>query len=269
MSEVVSVFFELYIKGVKLDDTHRRMCTSIEYTDNATGSDSLKIVIGDPDFVYIEDTIFVEETPVRFIGKAGDNEVEFEGYISVIDIEYPESGFPTLVIHSMDNTHLMNRVAKKRTWENTRHSEVAKQIFSEYGFKAVVDPSPIEGVISQSNTTDIQFLADSAKRQLDDFICYVKGNTGYYVKKNVLQTPKIKLGYKTGDYNLLTFRPRINKEIKQVEIKVSNVNLETGKVETDVANDSTSKDMQGVPVNASGYRLDVHSKEWEKIDLNE
>ena len=116
MSSLLMPYYQIYIGGQELDDFRYSMIDNVVFEDNASGSDLLTITITDPDFIFINDNIFVEEKKVKFIGGfQNNNRVMFEGYISVIDIDFPEIGSPTLTINCMDNTHLMNRVKKKKT----------------------------------------------------------------------------------------------------------------------------------------------------------
>lgn len=253
MSNVLMPKYRLYIGGKEIDGDKYAMIQSITYEDNASGSDLLTINIEDPDFLYINDNIFIEENKVKFIGGYDtDNRVMFEGYISLIDMDFPDNGSPSLVIHCMDYTHLMNRVKKKRTWNNTTRGAVAKKIFKEYGLSYTVhDSGKVEETISQSNETDINFLIKLADEEIDPYLIYVEGKKGFYVKKQILAKEQAVLDYREGKQNLLSFSPTINKETKQVEVRSSNVNLKSGKVDKAQANDNTSRNVQGKEVQST------------------
>ena len=74
---------------------------------------------------------------------------------------------------------------------------------------------------------------------------YVEGNTGYYVRKKVLEKQQATLDYRDGLMNVISFQPRINKETKQVEVRASDVNLLDNKVDKAQANDNTSREASG------------------------
>lgn len=267
MDRSIAISYDLYIGG-KLIDFHRKsLIQNIELEENSSGSDILTISIADPDFVFIEDNIFVEETHVMFVGGlTGQVPVKFSGFISVIDVDFPEDGFPTLTIHCMDETHLMNRKKKKRSWKNARKSDVAAKIYKEYGFKTVIDPTPkIEKTISQSNQTDIEFIVGLAGNQNDDqFITYVTNGTAYFVKKPLIQKSEVEIGYRTGNGYLMSFSPRINKETKMEEIEDSDVNLADASVVTEKATDSTTRQLQGESVKTSSSYKYVGNQSWVK-----
>lgn len=253
MSSLLMPKYQLYINGTELDDFRYSMIDSIVYEDNATGSDLLKITINDPEFLFINDKIFLEDNKVKFMG-GFDNTLtaKFEGYISIIDIDFPETGSPTLVINCMDNTHLMNRVKKKKTWNNTTRAKVAKEIFQSYGFKTVIEDSgKVEESITQNNETDISFLTKIVDEEIEPYLVYVEGTTGYYVKKKILASPQDVLDYRDGQMNIISFSPRINKEVKQVESRYSDVNLKDKQVDKGQANDNTSKPVSGNSVSST------------------
>lgn len=253
MSSLLMPRYLLYINGKELDDFRYSMITDVVYEDNATGSDLLKITVEDPEFLFINDNIFLEDNKVKFMG-GFDNTLtaKFEGYISVIDIDFPETGAPTLTINCMDNTHLMNRVKKKKTWNNTTRAKVAKEIFQSYGFKVVIEDSgTVEESITQNNETDIAFLTKIVDEEIEPYLVYVEGTTGYYVKKKILASPQDILDYRDGEMNILSFSPRINKETKQVEARYSDVNLKDKAVDKGQANDNTSKTVSGDSVSST------------------
>ena len=228
------------------------MFESIVFEDTSSGSDLLTLTFYDPDLVLLSDNIFIEHCNVSFIGGwlKGDV-VKFEGFISVIDIDFPENGTPSITLNCMDNTHIMNVEKKKRTWENTKVSTVASQIFREYGFKAVVDDTgDIEENISQSDT-DIKFLIQLANDQYENFIVYVEGTTGYFVKKPNLGTAQATLQYREGNGDLISFSPRINKQTKQLKTSCSEVNTKDNAIDTATTNDTVARPVSGQPINQS------------------
>ena len=253
MSTLLMPKYMLYINGKELDDFRYSMVEEITYEDSASGSDLLTLKINDPEFIFVNDKIFLEDNKVKFVGGFdSDLPLKFEGYISLIDIDFPEDGTPSLTVHCMDNTHLMNRVKKKRTWNNTTKAKVVKQIFAEYGLKTVIEESGVvEDTISQSNTTDIQFIIELASNEIEPYLVYVEGTTGYYVKKKILEKHQATFDYKQGDMNMLSFTPRINKEVKQVEVRYSDVNLKDKVVDKGQANNNTSRPVSGSDVTST------------------
>lgn len=264
MSKLLNPYYRIYIDGKELDEFRYSMIKEVVFEDNASGSDLLKITIVDPEFIFIDDKILIEEKKVKFYGGyEHDYRLMFTGFISIVDIDFPEEGSPVLVVNCMDNTHIMNRVKKSRTWTNKTRGEVASAIFKEYGLKAVIKTNgKKQEDISQSNETDIQLLIKLADEEVDTHIVYVEDNTGYFVKKEILSSPQATLDYRDGAMNILSFSPRINKETKQVEQRSSNVNLKDKKVDKAQSNDNTSRNVAGKPVQSTDRNV-VSNPSWK------
>jgi phage protein D len=141
----------------------------------------------------------------------------------------------------MDNTHVMNRKKKKRSWKNITRAEVVKIIAKEYGFKCVVQSGykfEKEETITQSDMTDIEFCESLAGEEVYPFECNLKKDTLYYIKRGLLGKSKMTLGYRVDPYDVLSFSPRINKETRQEEVKSSSIDGASKKV---TSSSSTSK----------------------------
>lgn len=250
-SEIIQQYFKLYIGGYSLDESWMELVQTVTYEDVDTGSDLVTIVMADPKLEVLNSPyIFKEDQAVTLIGGLYNNfRTLFNGYISVIDVDYPESGCPQVTIHCMDNTHLMNREKKSRTWKDKTKGDVITEIISAYGFTAVVDDTgDKEDSITQSDQTDAEFLTQLAKDMIDPFIFFMEGNEGHFVKKEILDTPQTILTYRDDDFNLLSFSPRITKEQKQIKVSKSNVNAKTGKVDTGEATESIAREISGDPI---------------------
>ena len=213
--QVAEFSYKIYIGGKLLDNTRMKNIQEIVYEENCTGSDLLQIYINDPDMKFLSDNILVEKTSIRFeaiyISSLGvKSNLTFKGYVSIIDVDFADDGVPQLVLQCMDNTYKMDRKLKKRTWEKTKRSTVASKIFKEYGFKTKIDSTSKKvDSISQSNETDIAFLTKLAEEE--DYLVYVEGDTGYFVKKPTSYKSQATLKYKEAPYDIISFSPRITK----------------------------------------------------------
>lgn len=253
-SNVSSVFWQLWINNVEITGRSRSCINSIEFDDLCDGSDTCTLNITDPDFIFIEDNIFIEEAKV--LARFGFNEDidrrEFSGYISAIDISFPEDGSPTLTITCLDNSHLMNREKKNRSWDNVTRADVVRKIAAEYGYYPEIESEytfSVQDTISQSDQTDIEFLENLATQEREPFMCKVVGTNIVYKKKGLLQTPVADIGYKTYPNNVKSFTPQINKETRQEEVTSANVGTDTKAYESYTANDgNVSRDVQGESV---------------------
>ena len=257
MGNVLSAYWNVSINGSELDDTRMECVDSIVISELCDGSDTCTLTVNDPDFLFIEDNIFIEEATISIsLGWNGESyRSKFDGYISAIDIDFPEDGYPILSIYCLDNSHLMNRKKKKRSWDNVTRADVVKTIAQEYGFKCEVESGytfEVEDTISQSNQTDIEFCESLAREEREPFMCKLIGNTLIYKKKGLLSDPVSTLHYKEYPYDVISFSPQINKETRQEEISVADINTDTKQIDSATATDSnTQRDTQGEPVKTS------------------
>ena len=274
MSKVLSCDWKICINGKELDLERTKCIDSIDLGENCDGSDTCNLTVNDPNFVYINDNIFIEEATVSVeLGWHGDtHRVKFDGYISAIDIDFPESGCPVLSIFCLDCSHVMNKKKKKRSWDNVSRPEVVEKIAKEYGFKFVVESGYTfkkEDTISQSDATDIEFIESLAQEEREPFMCKLIKDTVYYVKKGILKEPTSTLYYKKYPYDVVSFSPRINKETIKEEVTVSDIDTSSKKLDSATANyNNTSRDTQGTPASSSsstGVRYNTKTGKWEEV----
>lgn len=273
--EVLAIVYDVWISGTKLGMNKKACINSISIKETVEGSDSATIQISDPEFLYIEDNIFIEDNSIKIkLGWSNTTyRVIFNGYISAIDINFDSDGIPKLTITCMDNTHVMNRKKKNETYKNCTSAEVVKKIVQGYGYSCVVDSSysfKRQETITQSNQTDIDFITKLAGDEVYPFTARLVGNTFYYVKMGKLETPKMSLTYKKYPHEVISFTPKINKESKQVEISGASVDTSsksvsssTGTVKSD-SGSSTKNGSSSSKSSSGGYTYNPSTKKWTK-----
>ena len=221
--EVLSIVYDVWIGGTKLEIEKKQCIQSIDTRETVEGADIATIQIADPEFLYINDNIFVVDNTVKIkLGWSNTTyRVEFNGYISAIDIDFASDGIPIMTITCMDNTHIMNRKKKNNTFNKTTSADVVKKIVQSYGFKCVVDSSykfTEQETITQSKQTDIDFITSLAKKEVYPFTARLVGDTFYYVKMGKLETSVMDLHYREYPHEIISFTPQINKELRQSDI---------------------------------------------------
>ena len=273
--EVLAIVYDVWISGTKLGMNKKACINSISIKETVEGSDSATIQISDPEFLYIEDNIFIEDNSIKIkLGWSNTTyRVTFNGYISAIDINFDSDGIPKLTITCMDNTHVMNRKKKNETYKNCTSAEVVKKIVQSYGYSCVVDSSysfKRQETITQSNQTDIDLITKLAGDEVYPFTARLVGNTFYYVKMGKLETPKMSLTYKKYPHEVISFTPKINKESKQVEISGASVDTSsksvsssTGTVKSD-SGSSTKNGSSSSKSSSGGYTYNPSTKKWTK-----
>ena len=278
MSKVLSCYYNVHINGKPISVDRRECIESITLEELDDGSDTCTIVVSDPEFKYIEDAIFIEEATVyvEFGWWGYTHRNTFFGYISAVDISFPENGYPQLSVFCLDNSHIMNRKKKTRSWDNVTRAKVVKKIAAEYGFKCVIQSgykSTKEDSISQSGVTDIEFIENLAGEERDLYKCKLIGNTIYYVKKGILKSPKATVSYKKGDFDVISFSPKINKETRQESIDKADINTDTKTTDSATASDSTTaREVQGKSVQTTstpskGYKYNPKTGRWVLVSL--
>ena len=281
MSNVLSCYWKVHINGSPLDEQRMNCIDSIDLLQQCNGSDTCSIKVNDPDFVFINDNIFIEEAKVSVeMGWYGDTYREtFTGYISAIDIDFPQDGYPTLSIFCLDDSHVMNRKKKKRSWDNVTRAEVVEKIAKEYGFKCVIESGySFERIdtISQSDVTDIEFCENLAGEERDLFMCKLVGNTLYYVKMGLLKNPSTTLYYKKYPHDVVSFSPRINKETRKAEASSADISTSNKTTDSHTSNNSnTDRDVQGGSVSdkentpsstsTAGMKYNTTTGKWEEV----
>lgn len=255
--ETFNAWIAFSINGQDVGFERKKAIKSVEIDEVVDGFDTCTINIEDPDMLYISDDLYLEDVPMGIdlgFHNGTPYKVNFYGYISSIDIEFGEDGIPKIELYCIDKSHLMNRVKNSRSWENKTSKQLVEYFANEYGFKCIVEedyPFNVKETLSQSNQTDIEFLQNLAKDEVQPFVCKLIGDTLYYVKKGLLSTPVRSLSYKQYPYEIRSFKPQINKETKELETKYANL---TSNKTIDIGladNINTSRDVQGYPVSTS------------------
>lgn len=278
-SNVLSIIYDVWISGTKLSLGKKSCISSIEIKETVTGSDVATIVISDPEFLYIEDNIFLEDNKIKIkMGWSNTTyRVTFEGYISAIDIEFESTGIPKLTLTCMDKTHRMNRKKRNKTYKKTTSAEVVKSILKSYGFSCDIDKNykfTKQDSISQSNQTDIDFITNLAGDEVHPFTAYLRGNTFHYTKMGKLETPKLCLTYKKYPHEIISFSPKINKETKQKEIKSASVNTKkksvskssgvVGSSNSTKGGSSSSNGSTSSRKSSGGYTYNPQTRKWSQ-----
>lgn len=255
-SSVLKCEWNIYLdfQGEKprwLTSTELELVESITVQQISSGSDTLTLVIKDPDLNFLDKAVFIDEAKIQFMCRWSTtfSFYRFMGYISAIDVDFPEDGMPTLTITCMDNSHLMNREKKKRSWDNTTSAEVVKKIAQEYGFQCEVEKDysfEVKDNIAQSDQTDIEFIESLADDEREPFSAkYIMEEKDgvitekiLYKRKAIDGEPKLTFSYKTGDCSIISFSPQINKETKQIKIEKSDIATNTKTTESGTASNT-------------------------------
>lgn len=277
-TDVLAIMYSISIGGKSLS-LHRRKCIkSLDFKETDSGANTCTISIVDPEMVFIEDSLIVEDKKIKIkYGWASETKrYSFSGYISAIDIDFPTDGIPTLSITCMDETHIMNRKKRSKTYKKTTSASVVRQICKRYGFKCVIESNykfTKQDSISQSKSTDAEFLTKLAGEEVYPFGAYLVGDTFYYIRKGKISKSKITLTYGKYPFDMLSFKPQINKETIKKEVKSSKVK-KNKKVSSSTTKDNknrttdskkTTKNNSGSKKSTTTHKYDPKTKKWTTV----
>jgi phage protein D len=89
----------------------------------------------------------------------------FDGEVTRISPEFPESGAPTVRVEGHTRLHWLRGSSKTRTFLDMADSDIARKIASELGLRADTERTRIKHpYIMQLNQTDLAFLVERARR---------------------------------------------------------------------------------------------------------
>jgi uncharacterized protein len=201
------------------------------------------------DFQWL-DTYFAPGKYIEIkMGYTDKLETVFNGVISSVKIDFPNSGVPTIKIGGMDISWLMTRGMQSATWHKKKYSDVVKEIGKIYTSKLNVDDTGTEiETIDKTRENDFEFLQDLAKTLNYDF--FVVGQKLYFRNPMASTTPVVTLEW---GKHLRSFNPKIDlaDQISQVIVrgwddKTQNVIEATSKPAQKLgSNSKTGSDIMG------------------------
>lgn len=282
--KVVTPIYTLKVGGKTFkSQTEGAVIDSMKISTPIDGSKSLDVSICDPYLEVIGSNIYVEDSPISAMISTSDGAINesFDGFISAIDVSFPNTGIPTVSILGIDYSHLLNAKRKSRTWTNTTKVAVMEQIAKEHGLAFEcgdgVDKTTIEESIVQDDITDLEFIEELKKDEGEDFRLSFENKKIIFEKINFKGSKNCgTLEYKIGSCNLLSFSPQVNKETKESEVEDKDITAST-KQDTSAKTSSSASDStaQGNPVerneNALGDSAEVAPKvtfDWESQSFN-
>ena len=132
---------------------------------------------GEVGFRYLDRETFDFGTELRIDAPAGpETETIFEGRVTALESQVPESQPPSLVVLAEDRLQGLRMTRRTRTFEDVSDEDVAEQIARDHGLDTDLDvDGPTHTVLAQVNQSDLAFLRDRA-RAIDAEV-WVEGTT--------------------------------------------------------------------------------------------
>jgi phage protein D len=195
------------------------------------------------------------------VGLDGDPERVISGHVTHVRPTFdPDPTQCVLAIWGLDRSVLLDREDKLTAWPNRKDSDIATEIFSEYGFSSEVEDTEVvhDDAVSTiiQRETDWQFLSRLARR--NGFECFVEGSTGYFRQPRLDRRPQALLAVHFGEEtNVDRFTLEVN-ALTPANIAMHQLDRGTKEV-LSVAVDSTDERRLGAagPVGGPGIRPGV------------
>jgi hypothetical protein len=262
-------YFEIQINGKEIPERYYDMIQEVTYEDHETGSDTATIVATDPYHYFIDDPDIIKGAKVRIRGGwKGDLDTWLDGYISLVDLEFPETGSPTITITCMDQSFLLDRNNVTCKYTKLTVVGLAKIIAAKYKMKFVYDGPSVSKLenhdeISQADESDLKLLL----RMIDDDELGLKVQNGTIYLWNIYGnvTAQDDLYWKEYPFNLRSFSSRLviadKKKDKVIKSDVNNQKkIETGKGQ----GTNGAKDGKDTDVTVYSYDPTKPNKDWQE-----
>jgi phage protein D len=211
-------------------------------------------ILQQPDGVwaYLDDDRLTLWKPVKIAAGFEDGMEELiSGYITHVKPNFdPDPSKCILEVWGLDNSVLMDRHEKLKDWPNKKDSDIASEIFNEYGLtpnvedSGVVHDETVSTIIQRE--TDMQFLRRLALR--NGYECYVEGNKGFFRKPELDGFPQPVLAVHFGEetnVNLLSLEANALQPAEVSMLQIDRTNKEV----LDESADSSQQPSLG----ATGY----------------
>lgn len=258
--------FELWINGKELTEEQYNLVEEIVYESYDTGSDLATITFNDPNLILINDKTFIKGSKV-YLGGGWKSDIVtwMDGYISLVDINFPEQGYPILSVTCMDESYLLNRLNVKATYGDITFSALANIVAVRHKMKVQGKPTKtIHESVSQADETDITLLTRIADKE--DLKVKVKNGVIIWEDKFSAIEVQDDFYWKESPYNLKSFTPRIVIADKKDAINKSDV-TDNKTVDSGTADNTTGRNQLGSePTSQDYYIYTKGANNWQKVE---
>jgi phage protein D len=206
-STIATETFRIEIDGEEIDDVYDRLArVEVELDDALPGMWRIRIpLLLEKDGVWslLDDERFRLWKPVAIsAGFGGDAQELIRGYVTHMRPTFePDPAQCIFDVWGLDGSVAMDREDRLKDWPNKKDSDIAAELFTQYGFTAEVDDTEVihdeEVSTIVQRETDWQFLNRLSAR--NGFECFVDGTTGFFRKPDTNAEPQAILAAHFGD----------------------------------------------------------------------
>lgn len=239
---MAQIAYTLYIDDQPAPESLIDVIQHLEVEDHADMADMVRLTVaisirdGCGSWNVVDEDVFKRLTKLRITVNVGSGKTEplIEAYVIETNADFAnQPGQSVMNVVAMEPTVRMNLKEIAHPWPNMADSEIAEQIFDDYKFDSVVDPTqPSHDEDDHTEIqrgTDIQFLQSLAQR--NGYECYVElnpetGNVeGHFHKPRLQQPPQGVLSVNLGTAtNVNSFHARFDM-LRPATVNAGNVDV--------------------------------------------
>jgi hypothetical protein len=266
--------FKIYIAGKEIPSKYYEVIQEVRYEDHDSGSDTAEIQMADPLMEIMEDASIIRGSKIKIIGgwrdRSGKEDVDnwLDGYITMVDADFPDDGLPMLSIQCMDESFALDKDDEEANYTSMTFKGLVSTIINKSKYKGMFRISSKSGggskvheEISQTGESDLKLLL----RMADEEDLGFKIKNGEIIWWNTLdkyekQDKFYEMHWKEEPFDLKSFQCRVvisDAKTKKEGDVTNNKTEETAKGKTNPKKDGTS--------DTSSYTYDGGSdKTWIK-----
>lgn len=232
----IEVNGQVFLHGMTADTTGANVdIISVSITETINKPDSFSIAVrehnpepgrfaGDK-LTWLDHKVFDEESPVEIeLGYRGNRGVKLIGRIKGMNVDFPESGAPTLKVRGLSLYDDLFRKTRRKPFDQKTDSQIASELAKDAGLQANVETTNvIHPLVSPEGATYAAFLQKRAQRL--NFEVAVKQKALVFRRPTYLvdNAPALTLWW---GRDLRSFTPDVatGKLVSQVEVR----NTQTG-----------------------------------------
>jgi phage protein D len=258
VSPMLAESLKIEIDGEEISDLYDQLASvEVELDEELPAMVRIRVPLllgSDGAWSFLDDTRFSAWKPIVVSGGLdGELEELLSGYITHVRPHFePDMTACALDVWGLDASVVMDREDKLKDWPNKKDSDIAAELFDEYGLTPDTDDTEVihDEAVSTiiQRETDWQFLARLAAR--NGFECFLDGGAGHFHRPRVDARPQVLLAVHFGDdTNVNRFSLEVN-ALTPVNVAMTQVDR-PGKEIVDAAAESSDQQALGATV-ASG-----------------
>lgn len=223
--------FGIAINNKEVGEEMLKYVTQVNVLEEDDTLPQATITIDDLEGMWMNDKAIVDGTGIRIgMGHRKNYKRIFTGFVTYIEADFPETGYPSLQLVCTDLAKKLMIVRKPRTFKKKKLSDVIKQMHQEAGVKIIVDDTKVvHPFITQEEESNLDFIIKHKKKMGWKYY-KVDVDTYYFGAK--IRNPKAKetLSYNTGGHEIISFKPVLIGIEEEEDIEYKEVDNKTGKV---------------------------------------